>query len=228
MADEKAARCFILSWRSAVLNSNLSSTAKFCHLALAEWADAEGGSCFPSIASLSAITGLNERTVRRAMAGSTFFIRSERAKKGQAWKQLLYELVLPEGADTTPARSRKGPGTESGAQAKTSGHSVQKVRTLTTKGPGTESDEQALDLASKQSKEKSLPTSALTSFSRPSFDGLKEQQQKRSPEEIELETRETWRNAYRKAKDRGDVFLMQHIEQSEGWERIADLIDIAH
>ena len=55
-----------------------------------------------------------------------------------------------------------------------------------------------------------------------------QQDQKRSPEEQELETRETWRNAYRKAKDRGDVFLMQHIEQSEGWERIADLIDIAH
>lgn len=55
-----------------------------------------------------------------------------------------------------------------------------------------------------------------------------QQDQKRSPEEQELETRETWRKAYRRAKDRGDGFMMQHLEQSEGWERIADLIDIAH
>lgn len=162
-ADSRASgavRPFVLQWRSAVLNSQTDATCKLVLLVLAEFADATGGNCWPSITSVSELAGVNERTTRRALDRATragWIERATRAVRGQAWRLYHYRLTLPRGAVTESARTRKGPGTESEPFDQTCGLSRPKVRTLTTEGAGTESDELASDLGTAPRGEQEQP-----------------------------------------------------------------------
>lgn len=157
MADDKVERPFIFRWRSAVLNSSMTSAGKLCHLALAEWADADGGSCYPSSEKVAELASLHERSVRRFLEHSDFIVRSDRGGQGQGWRAFSYQLVLPKAADTTPARSRKAADTTPARSEERSGQSVPKVRALDAEGAGTAPAELALELHKEQVRAKGRP-----------------------------------------------------------------------
>lgn len=143
MVKDERARPFILSWRAAVLNSQLPSSAKLPLLALAEFADLDGRSCYPSIARVAELSSQNERTVRRQLDAAElngWFSRQTRGTS-QGWRRYEYTLHIPQGADTAPARPASGADTESAPSTPTCGLSVPNVRTLSTERAGTESDD---------------------------------------------------------------------------------------
>lgn len=159
MANDRASRPFILQWRSAVLNSTQPATVKLCLLTLAEWADADGGNCFPAIPSIASRASVNEKTVRRSLdqaEGGGFIRRSYRIQRGvtNGWRQYMYQPILPEGADTVPARSLEVVDTESACSPATSGHCVPNVRTLSPERPGTESTDLSITYPLPREKQK--------------------------------------------------------------------------
>ena len=105
-------RPFILRWRSAVFNSELPAVTKQVLIALAEWADVNGGSCWPSMASVAELSSLNERTVRRVLERPLQWVaRTTRpGAGGRGWRTYSYRLLIPEGADCRPARSTRRAG----------------------------------------------------------------------------------------------------------------------
>lgn len=141
MADDSRNRPFILEWRSAVLNSQQTSTGKLCLLTLAEWADADGGNCYPTIPSIASRASVNEKTVRRCLdqAEAAGFIKRTHKGSAQGWRRFVYLPIVPKGADTTPARSQERAGTESAPSPPTCGLSVPNVWTLCSERAGTES-----------------------------------------------------------------------------------------
>jgi hypothetical protein len=155
VANEPRPRTFILQWRSAVLNSQQASTVKLCLVALAEWANTEGGSCYPSIPSIAAAASVNEKTVRRSLdyaESAGFLLRARKgADKDKGWgcRRYDYQLTIPAGANEAPVSRRKNAGTESaliehaGTESASnpgaSGHCVQTMRTLSPKHAGIES-----------------------------------------------------------------------------------------
>ncbi|TWI12712.1 hypothetical protein [Aerolutibacter ruishenii] len=143
MADEPRKRPFVLQWRSAVLNSAEPASTKLTLLMLAEYADTRGANALPGMKSLAQLSSQSERTCRRALedADGKWFTRQPVNVGGQQWRGYVYTLRIPEGADTTTARSRKGAVTVSAAEPERCGHSEPKVRTLTTEGAVTVSDE---------------------------------------------------------------------------------------
>jgi hypothetical protein len=124
-----------------VLNSQQSSTVKLCLLALAEWADADGSNCYPSIPNIATRASVNEKTVRRSLDQAESAGLIQRSQKGtaQGWRRFVYLPIVPKGADTTPARSKDGVDTESAPLPSTCGLSVPNVRTLSPEGVGAES-----------------------------------------------------------------------------------------
>lgn len=157
-------RPFVHRFRSGVLRSAQPSSMKLLLLVLAEFADVEGRNCFPSLARIAQLAGLNERTARRLLSrANDWFSRHERAGDGRGWRRLGYTLRIPEGADTAPARHGEGNGDgadkapsplaedragatpspspdgadkEPAADGTTCGHSVHDVRTLSAQGAG--------------------------------------------------------------------------------------------
>lgn len=148
MANE---RPFVLRWRSAVLNSSEPASTKLSLLALAEFADPNGLHAIPGFPALAAMTSQDEKTCRRAFdrVEGRWFSRVPVKLSGKEWRAYEYTLVMPEGADTVTARSRRGADTESGAKGGRSGHSRSKVRAQTIEGAGTV----PTVLGSKQGKE---------------------------------------------------------------------------
>ncbi|GHA74973.1 helix-turn-helix domain-containing protein [Cognatilysobacter bugurensis] len=140
MADDRE-RAFVLEWRSAVLNSAESSTVKLCLVVLAEWADADGSNCFPSIPTIATKASVNEKTVRRSMTraeAAGFITRSQKGTE-HGWRRFVYGLRIPKGADTVSARSEEAADTLPARHPETCGLSVQNVRTLRPNRAGTES-----------------------------------------------------------------------------------------
>ena len=151
-------RPFIARWRSAVLTSTLPSSAKLCLLSLGEFANPDGTSCFPSLASVAQLASMNERSVRRcwdndAEPGGWFTRRHKGSQQG--WARFEYTLLIPDGADTESTRPieradivstphEDGPDNVSTRQQSMSGHCVQDVRTLSTEGVDTVSTDLAI------------------------------------------------------------------------------------
>jgi hypothetical protein len=171
---DSPARAFIHRWRSAVFNSDLPPTSRVTLLALAEFADSDGANCYPAVTSVAKIAGVNEKTGRRTLAAaekSGWFAREERQGQGHAWRQYGYRLLLPEAADTTPARQAtrradsvpaphiEAADTTPAPSDETCGLSRPNVRTLTPERAGTAPYELALDLALEIGKEKNALTS---------------------------------------------------------------------
>ena len=94
-------------FRSAVLRAQLPATTKLLLLVLIEFADEEGGSCYPAMSTVASLAGVAEKTVRRVLAAPCpFYQRTASIGSGQSWRRYGYQLLIPEGADTTTARSR--------------------------------------------------------------------------------------------------------------------------
>jgi hypothetical protein len=160
-----AGRPFPHQFRSAVLRAQLPPTRKLLLLVLLEFADERGGSCFPAMTTIAQLAGINEKTARRELAKPCgFFERTDKAGSGQSWRRYGYQLLIPEGADTMPARwPKEGADTTPAASPERCGHSGKKVRTLKPEGAGTVSDEIGLDIGKSRLEEQkaaSRPSSA--------------------------------------------------------------------
>ena len=59
---------FVLVWRKLVVGAPLPWWAKWVAVALSLHMDGDGGSCWPSVSTLAAETGLSRATVFRALA----------------------------------------------------------------------------------------------------------------------------------------------------------------
>ena len=165
MGNAPAERSFTARWRSAALGSARTSSEKLVLVALGEHANPHGTDCFPGIAAIARMTGLSERTCRRALDGldGAWFTRKERRSGGQAWRSYTYRLLIPEGEVTITSRQGEGavtvtsrweevavtvsppPDETCGHKDLTSGercgHSGQKVRSPATEGAVTVTDD---------------------------------------------------------------------------------------
>lgn len=105
MGTEKS-RPYIARWRDAVLSADgpAQTSTRALLMALAKYADPDGGSCYPSVTTLASSTALSKRSVishlSLAVDGGWLSKASRRTKDG--WKHNYYRLVLPEplGADS--------------------------------------------------------------------------------------------------------------------------------
>jgi hypothetical protein len=158
MTAPRPDRPYVLRWRSAVINApGVRSTTKLLLLALAEFADTDGGNCYPTIAALEYVTKMGDRAIRRALAaaetaGWLSRAHSGRQRRGQGWKAYEYTLLLPEGADIRTARQlaselHKGPDKATAPPNGTCGLSVPNARTTGTQGPDTATAEVGKQLA---------------------------------------------------------------------------------
>lgn len=178
-ADHSAKpRPFIHRFRSGVMRAPISHTVKCLLLVLAEFADSDGGSCYPSMEYLSWLAGMNERTARRILKRPCpWFERVGNAgvTGGRGWATYVYALRIPDGADTRPARWGKLPadgpdsvpapvderaGKAPAPTATTCGHSAHEVRTFSPDGAGTMSDDVGFEIG-KSRLEESAPADAV-------------------------------------------------------------------
>ena len=92
-------RPFIVRWRSAVLSpaGPKSSAARLVLVALSNWMNAKGGSCWPSTTSLSEATALSRRAVgmHLAQAVETGWITRERRGVGLYNRGYTYQATVP-------------------------------------------------------------------------------------------------------------------------------------
>lgn len=141
-------RPFPHRFRSAVLRAQLPPTQKLLLLVLVEFADESGGSCYPALTTVAALAGVNEKTARRELAKPCpFFERVTASGSGKSWRRYGYRLLIPEGADTTPARwAGEGADTTPAADTRRCGHSDVKVRTFAPEGAGVVSDDIGLEI----------------------------------------------------------------------------------
>jgi hypothetical protein len=100
---------FTARWRNAVFSANnpLTSTQRLVALALCAYADADGGSCYPSEQLLSQASALSIRAVRNALGGieSAGYARRQKVRgRGQGWQWTKWTLTLPLGVDTSLPR----------------------------------------------------------------------------------------------------------------------------
>lgn len=149
-------RPFPHRFRSAVLRAQLPATVKLLLLVLVEFADENGGSCYPALTTVAGLAGVNEKTARRELAKPcAYFERVTASGTGKSWRRYGYQLVIPEGADTTPARwTREGADTMSAADPGRCGHSDEKVRTFEPEGAGTVSDDIGLEIGKSRLEER--------------------------------------------------------------------------
>ena len=90
----------LFSWRSAICDSDLSSTQRHVALTLSLHMNERGGSCFPSVATLMDETGLAERTVRealKALSKAGWLVKKERSTGSGRQTSNEYQALVPEG-----------------------------------------------------------------------------------------------------------------------------------
>ena len=164
MASDERPRPFVLQWRSAVLNSDLSATQKLCLLVLAEWADSDGTNCRPAMETIARKASVNEKSVRRAMDAAAplgwFGRQHRRSRKG--WKQFEYTLLIPLAADSMSCRNHDAPDTESVAISASTGPSVHMHRTLCPDAPDTESNDLSITYPRPSKEQKHVQTELIT------------------------------------------------------------------
>src|ERR1044072_799232 len=103
------------SWRHAIANSGLPPTTRHVLLTISIKMDETGGSCYPPITELVALTGLDKKTVRKHLeiAESKGWIEiSQHGFRGQRWKRNDYVARWPgrdlAGTLTTATESEGG------------------------------------------------------------------------------------------------------------------------
>jgi len=96
--ERKQDKGLLLSWRLAVLKSDLAPTTRHVLLTLSIHMNAEGQSCYPSTRTLGEETGLSERSVcshlEIAKRRGWLSVRP-RARSGQGWKRHEYGPLFP-------------------------------------------------------------------------------------------------------------------------------------
>lgn len=132
---------FLHAWRRTFASKNGPPDPATRHVlhALSLYMNADGGSCYPSIETISADTAMNERTVRRHLqraADLGWIVRSLRGGTGQAWKLYSYQAAIPKGADFVPVPLEEAPGEIPAPLTEGPGIDDSKHRTLATEGPG--------------------------------------------------------------------------------------------
>lgn len=115
-------RPFVFVWKDAVKrDQKLSSKAKLVLVMLMDYADLQGGSCFPSISRLMADTRLSRSSVKRGLieAKEHGFISIQERRRGKESSSNLYTLRLPDRppvqTEPTPVQTepRSTPGSKS-------------------------------------------------------------------------------------------------------------------
>jgi hypothetical protein len=101
----RAERNRLFRWRDAIVNSTLTPTQRFVALVLSLHMDREGDSCWPSLSTLAAETGLSRRTVIRALNDlDPDFLMRKRGGPGRG--PTRYTAVLPSDTPVTTRRAK--------------------------------------------------------------------------------------------------------------------------
>ncbi len=161
--SDKRLAPFIMRWRKAICApaSSLSSTERLVAFALAQYADADGGSCFPNIETIAGAAALSERATRGALqriesAGYFTRIGTKGSGKGAGkdWRAYGYRLRMPDGParGAGPKAEAAAPGAGASADGAAPGDNM--VRHLATHGaaPGADYQERALPVEEHQGK----------------------------------------------------------------------------
>lgn len=107
----------LFTWRSAIASNGgpPNSTVRHILLTLGLHMNEKGGSCFPSIKTVSIETGLSERCVCSKLKDAEkdgWIIKSVRGMGGQEWKRHQYAAQIPPSYYDAIENKIKGKGTE--------------------------------------------------------------------------------------------------------------------
>lgn len=93
----KPAQPFVLTWRRALLTSDLPSVTRHLLLTLSVYMDADG-LCWPNVDELIGATGLSKPTVTKhaQLAEEAGWITTAHVGTGQGWRSKSYHARLPE------------------------------------------------------------------------------------------------------------------------------------
>lgn len=94
-------RNFLFDWRNRIASDNgpRQALARHVALTLSLHMDLSGGSCYPSIKTISKRTGLSERVVGKylhILSDEGWLQICQRKKTGRGWRQYQYQAVIPE------------------------------------------------------------------------------------------------------------------------------------
>jgi len=150
---------FTHRWRAAVLGRacTLTSTQRLTFVTLAQFADSNGGSCFPSTSTIAKCAGLSDKAVQRALIVACelgWVSRWNRpGSKGKNWRADAYEyqLMMPQGEDSQSPPSTNAEVTQSPAPAH-AGDSVSNAGDCESNAGVPRSADLALDLVHYQEK----------------------------------------------------------------------------
>ena len=98
-------------WQHAVLQSHLPPTVKFVLFALSVgWMDADGGSCFPTLAQIAEKAGVSRQTVARALdqAVAAGYLKRWHWGYGKGNRRWNYHIASPRGEKVTLDNNHRG------------------------------------------------------------------------------------------------------------------------
>ena len=152
---------FIHQWRAAVLSkdSTLSATQRLALVALAQYADAAGGSCFPSSETVAECSGLSLKSVQRSLlaCAALGWIKREIGSKGKNWRSSnRYTLCMPvaEGGKSPPMEHGEDAQSPATSDAKDSASSTTLAEDFVSIAEDGKSHDLALDLEKQKTKQK--------------------------------------------------------------------------
>ena len=154
---------FIVRWRAAICGeaSPLTSTERLVAFALAQHADGNGASCFPSVESIAKTAALKERATQdalRRLDRMGYVERTPTKSAGQAWRGYEYRLQLPEGPAPDAAAREEVAAPDAGRCPEAPAFRASKARHLTAEAPAPDADYlvRARALEDQEQQEKAL------------------------------------------------------------------------
>lgn len=154
---------FVVQWRRAICAeaSPLTSTERLVGFALAQHADGNGASCFPSVDTVAKAAALKERATQDALRRLDrlgYLSRTPTKTAGHAWRGYEYRLKLPEGPAPDAAAQSEVAAPDAGRFPEGPAFPASKVRHLTAQAPAPDADdlERALPRESQKHLEKAL------------------------------------------------------------------------
>ena len=154
---------FVVQWRRAICAeaSPLTSTERLVAFALAQHADGNGGSCFPSVETVARTAALKERATQDALRRLDrlgYLSRTPTKTAGHAWRGYEYRLKLPECPAPDAAAHGEAAAPDAGRFPEGPAFPASKVRHLPAQAPAPDADdlERALPRESQKHQEKAL------------------------------------------------------------------------
>ncbi|MDE3140381.1 MAG: helix-turn-helix domain-containing protein [Pseudomonadota bacterium] len=154
----------VIRWRAAICaeESPLNATERLVAFALAQFADADGGSCYPAVQTVAKAAALKERATQEALRrldGMGYVQRIPTKTGGHAWRGYEYNLKMPEAPAPRAGTQIEGAAPVAGPSLQAPATGASKLRHFTAEAPAPRADDFRRALPSQKQQEKAIAPS---------------------------------------------------------------------